>query len=331
VTVWLHGLGHFHPENEITNRFLEELDIGTSDEWILERVGIRSRRTVLDLDYIRATRNRDVRAAAEASGYTTAELARRAAELALARAGVAKSDVGMVISGSCAPDFTSPADACRLARLLELDVPALDVSSACTSFLAQLHLLSLIQPEKLPAYVLVAASDALTRTVDYGDRASAVLWGDGAAAAVVSTRVPGRALVLGTELASRPAGAETVVVPRTGHFAQEGRAVQTFAIRKSAESFERLRAAFSEEDRELHFVGHQANLRVLEAVCRRCEIAPRHHHANVTWYGNTAGASSASVVSMGWEKWTGADDVAVVGVGAGLTWSSYLLRFGEAA
>ena len=67
MTLWLHSLGHFHPENEITNQFLEELDIGTDDAWILERVGIRARRTALDLDYIRKTRNSDVRAAAEAS------------------------------------------------------------------------------------------------------------------------------------------------------------------------------------------------------------------------------------------------------------------------
>ena len=64
MTLFLHGLGHFHPENEITNRFLEELDIGTNDEWILERVGIRSRRTALPLDYIRTTRNRDARGGA---------------------------------------------------------------------------------------------------------------------------------------------------------------------------------------------------------------------------------------------------------------------------
>ena len=81
MTLFLHGLGHFHPENEINNRFLESLEIGTSDEWILERVGIRSRRTVLPLDYIRTTRNRDARAAAEAALYATAELGARAAEL----------------------------------------------------------------------------------------------------------------------------------------------------------------------------------------------------------------------------------------------------------
>ena len=69
MSLYLHALGHFHPENEITNRFLEELDIGTSDEWILERVGIRTRRTILDLDYIRRTKNRDIRGATEASRW----------------------------------------------------------------------------------------------------------------------------------------------------------------------------------------------------------------------------------------------------------------------
>ena len=102
MTLWLHGLGHFHPENEISNRFLEELDIGTSNQWILERVGIRVRRTALCLDYIRQTHNRDIRAAAEASAYTTAELGARAARMAIGRAGLDARAIGMVISGGCA-------------------------------------------------------------------------------------------------------------------------------------------------------------------------------------------------------------------------------------
>jgi 3-oxoacyl-[acyl-carrier-protein] synthase-3 len=331
LTLWLHGLGHFHPENEITNRFLEELEIGTSDAWILERVGIRSRRTSLALDYIRETRNRDLRAAAEAACYTTAELGARAASQAIARAGIAPEDVGLLISGSSAPDFVSPADACNVARRLGLEVPAFDVNSACTSFLAQIHLLFLMDPDKLPDFALLVAPDSLTKSVDYGDRAAAVLWGDGAAAAVVSTRVPGRARILGTSLESRPSGGEKVVVPRTGFFAQEGRAVQAFAIRQTVECFERMRAAHAREGRPVHFIGHQANLRMLENVCRRCEIPPERHHTNVEWYGNTGAASSASVLSMSWEKWQPEDDVAVVGVGAGLTWASYWLRFGEPA
>ena len=331
MTLFLHGLGHFHPENEITNRFLEELEIGTSDEWILERVGIRSRRTALPLDYIRTTRNQDLRAAAEATLYTTAELGRRAAELAIERAGIDRREIGMLIAGSSAPDFLSPADACNVAARLGLEVPAFDVNSACTSLLVQVHLLSLMDPAKLPAFILLVAPDSLTKTVDYTDRSAAVLWGDAAAAAVVSTRVPGRARLLGSTLASRPSAGNKVVVPRMGHFAQEGRTVQAFAIRESARCFERLRESFESDERALHFIGHQANLRMLEAICERCGIDRERHHMNVEWFGNTGAASSASVLSMQWEKWGPRDDVAVVGVGAGLTWSSYLVRFGGAA
>ena len=88
MNLYLHGLGHFHPENEITNSFLESLDIGTTDEWIMDRVGIRSRRTSLPLDYLRETYNRDPRVGIEAAVYSNAEMGRRAADLALERAGI---------------------------------------------------------------------------------------------------------------------------------------------------------------------------------------------------------------------------------------------------
>jgi 3-oxoacyl-[acyl-carrier-protein] synthase-3 len=331
MSLYLPGLGHFHPENEITNRFLEELDIGTSEEWILERVGIRSRRTSLPLGYLRTTRNRDPRAAAEAALYTHAETGRRAAEMALARARIDRSAIGMVIAGSSVMDTATPAEACNVARALELEVPAFDVNSACTSFFANLYVLSLMDPSKLPDFLLLVVPEAVTRSVDYADRASAVLWGDGTVAAVLSTRIPGRAEVLGSTLHSSPAGADKVVVPRTGHFRQHGRAVQMFAIKKTAEQLARLRDEHERPDRPFHFVGHQANLRMLEAVRRECDIPDDRHHANVEWYGNTAGAAAPSVLSMRWEEWTASDDVAVVGVGAGLTWSSYLLRFARAA
>jgi 3-oxoacyl-[acyl-carrier-protein] synthase-3 len=329
--MYLHGLGHFHPENEITNRFLEELDIGTNEQWILERVGIRSRRTTLPLDYIRETRNRDVRAAAEAALYTHADTGRRAAEVAIARAGIAKSDIGMVFAGSSVMDTATPAEACNVARALELEVPALDINSACTSFFANLYILSLMQPDRLPPFVLVVVPEAITRCVDYTDRSSAVLWGDAAIAAVVSTQVPGPVQILGNTLASSPAGADKVVVPRAGHFRQEGRQIQMFAIRKTVQLLKDLRQQYEQEGRLLHFVGHQANMRMLESVCRQCDIPPQQHHSNVEWYGNTGGASAASVISQAWDKWTGNDDVAVVGVGGGLTWASFLLRFGTIA
>ena len=329
MSLYVHGLGHAHPQSEITNRFLEELDIGTTDEWILERVGIRSRRTVLPLDYIRETRNADPREARRVATVSNAELCARAAALAIERAGIAPGDIGMVLSGSSAGDEFSPATACGVARHLGLEVPAFDVQSACTSFYVQLWMLSGMRQEFPPDYVLITASDTLTTTVDYNDRASAVLWSDGAAAAVVSTRHPSGARVLGNSLDSSPAGYDKVLIPRVGHFDQEGRTVQMFGIKRMTRCVRSLRAEFEQEGRPFHFVGHQANLRMLDSVCNHCNIAHEQHHTNAEWYGNTGAASAASVLSMDWDKWTPNDDVAVAGVGSGLTWASYLLRFEE--
>lgn len=335
----LHGLGHAHPENEIDNRFLESLDIGTDEAWIVERTGIRSRRTVLDLDYVRTTRNADVREARDAQTVSAGELGARAAEQALARAGLAASDLGWVVAGASAPERPTPALAGAVASALGVEAPVFDVNSACTSFLAQLHLLAALREDAAPRFALLVVPELMTPVVDYRDRATSVLWGDGAAAAVVSLTEPGVATVEGTELASSPGGADKVVVARAGYFGQEGRQVQVFAIRKTLEGWLRLRelserearACQGEGERALHFVGHQANLRVLENVCERGEIAPERHHHNVEWFGNTAAASAPSVISQSWEKWTADDDVAVVGVGAGLTWASALIRFSRPA
>jgi 3-oxoacyl-[acyl-carrier-protein] synthase-3 len=329
VTLYLHSVGHFHPENEISNQFLEDLDIGTNDQWIIDRVGIRSRRTVLPLEYIRETRNAEPRTAMEVALYSNADLGRKAAELAISRARIDKSDIGMLIGGTSLMDTTSPAESCNIARALELEVPAFDVNSACTSFYVQLYLLSRMQPELLPDFVVLVVADCLTKAVDYSDRSSAVLWGDGAAAAVVSTRHPARARIDGNTLASSPAGNEKVIVPRLGFFHQEGRTVQTFGIKRMTLLLNQLKDRFEEPDRNFNFVGHQANHRMLESVCKQCNIPTERHFSNVEWFGNTASASSASVVSMEWEKWRDGDDVAVVGVGSGLTWSSYLIRFGD--
>lgn len=328
MSLYLHGIGHFHPENQITNAFLEALDIGTTEAWILERVGIGVRRTVMSLDYIKQTRNRDIRAAAEASKYTNADMGARAARMAIERAGISPGDIGMVITGSSAPDTLSPADACNVAASLGLEVPAFDMNSACTSYFIPIHLLSMMQPEKLPRFVLVVVPESLTRTVDYNDRTTAVLWGDGAAAAVLSTRERGRAEYIGTMLDSSPAGHDKVVVPRYGYFRQDGQAVQKFAVKRTADSFKRLREAHgSAGGSKVNFIGHQANLRMLESVCKLCSIPAERHFSNVEQFGNTAAAGSPSVLSMHWDQWKENDEVAVVGVGAGLTWAGYLLRF----
>ena len=110
--------------------------------------------------------------------------------------------------------------------------------------------------------------------------------------------------------------------PRLGHFDQEGRTVQMFAIKKTSAELDVQREIWADDERPFHFIGHQANLRMLEKVCERCKIAPDRHHSNAEWFGNTGAASGASVLSQNWDKWKARDDVAMVGVGAGLTWGS---------
>lgn len=328
MTLYLHGAGHAHPPNEITNDFLADLDIGTNAEWIMERTGIRCRRTVLSLDYIRETRNGDVRAAREATVCTNAELAKVAGGQAISRAGIAFSDIGMVISGGSVPDCVTPAEACRLAAALDIDAPAFDVRSACTSFGVTLHVLSMMREEALPPHVLIVMPESTTRIVSYRDRSSAVLWGDGCAAMVVSTKERGPAVITGSTLESQPDGSEKVVVNWAGYFEQHGRTVQTFAIKRTVRLLKALQQEFGEAaDGRLHFIGHQANALMLEHVCRACEIPPEQHHSNVEDYGNTATAGSISVLSQSWETFAAGDHVAIVGVGAGLTWTGAMVRF----
>jgi 3-oxoacyl-[acyl-carrier-protein] synthase-3 len=318
------SIAHFHPENVIDNKFLEDLDIGTSDEWILERVGIRERRTVLPLDYIRTTKNADVRAGQEAALYTNAETGRRAGAAALERAGIKPSDVGLVIAGGCCPEMSIPSEACRIAAALGIEAPAIDVNSACSSFGAHLHLLASMQG--LPPYVLVVVPENTTRVVDYSDRANAVLWGDGTTAAVVSKQVAARLRVVQTTLTSSPAGWGHVTIPRFGHFKQDGSLVQRFAIKTTLACVEEMlpaaRAYADKHGGRVRFAGHQANLLVLESVARRADLGQEEHWFNVVSRGNTGAAGAPSVLSEHWDDLASGDAVILAVVGSGLTWSS---------
>jgi len=328
MSFYLHGLGHFHPENEITNQFLTDLDIGTDSEWIMERTGILSRRTVLPLDYIKETKNRDLMQTSDVRLYTHADTGRRASEMALERAGLKAEDIGLVIAGGCYPDYMSPADACTIAESLGIEAPSMDMNSACTSFHVALYMLSLMRPEALPEFILVVTPESVTTSIDYSDRSAAVLWGDGTTAAILSTKIPSRIQVIGNTLQSSPAGFDKVTIPHFDHFQQEGRTVQMFAIRKTIRVLRALQETYQDPERTLHFVGHQANLTMLQSVCRQCAIPDDRHHCSVVDFGNTGAAGAPGVVSMRWDDWKDGDDVALVGVGSGLTWAGHIYRFG---
>ena len=327
--MFLHALGHFHPDTVISNDFLESLGIETSDQWIVERVGIRKRHTVLPLEYIRQTRNRDPRAALEAATMSNAQTGARAAQMALTRANLKASDIGMVLAGGCSPDECIPSEAARVAEQLEIDAPSLDIASACSSFAAQLFFLEGMKPERLPDYVLVVNSENSTRVVDYADRNSCVLWGDASSAAVLSPRIPGRWRVTQTMLRGDPSGADKVKVPRFGHFIQQGGAVQHFAIKRGGEVYDELRGRYlaaGGKPEQLTFIGHQANLRMLEAITKRSEIPAAQHRYNVDKRGNCGAAGAPSVLSELWDAPNLTEAIALCVVGSGLTWAGALLQ-----
>ncbi len=316
------GLGHYHPENVIDNAFLESLDIGTTDAWIMQRVGIRTRRTVLPLDYIRTTKNRDPRAVEEAVTITNPECGARAARMAIERAGIQPSDIGLVVAGGCSPQWLIPSEAALVAQALDLEVPAFDMHAACSTFGMHVHMLAQMHAT-LPDYVLLLCIENNTRVVDYGDRTTAVLWGDGSSAAVVSARHRGRAKVLRSTFGGSPSGAREVVIPRTGFFAQDGARVQKFAIKRMSA----LLSDCQQPGEALVYVGHQANLTMLRSVAKRTGIAPENHWYNIDAFGNQGSAGAPAVMSQRWDEIPPGTRVATVVVGSGLSWSSVLSEF----
>jgi len=325
--IYVHGIGHFHPENVITNQFLEDLDIGTTVDWIMERVGIETRRTILPLEYIRDTKNADPRATDKVRLYSNARMAASAAKMAIARAGIKVEDIGMVISGSSFLEYLTPAEGATVACELGIDVPCFDINSACATFGVQMYYLDSVKPEKLPPYVLVTNIECSTVSTNYADRATAVLFGDASTATVISTTVPSPKTFTDCAMASKPSMWDKAKVSRWGYFVQDGGAVQGFAIRKTTDGLRSLKALVPEVDeKHFFFVGHQANLGVLRTACERTGIAENRHWYNVHIFGNTGSAGAASVLSQRWDELGAGDVVALAFVGAGLTWTQMLMR-----
>lgn len=323
--LYIHGMGHFHPDNVIDNAFLEDLGIETNNEWIVDRVGIHTRRTVLDLDYIKRTLNRDVNQASQHSQFSQAQTAKIAAEKALAQAGIDKSQIGLVIAGGCAPEYQLPANACVMAAEIGIKAPGLDIGSACSTFAAHMHTLNMMG-DNLPDYVLLIQAENWTRTIDFSDRKTAVLIGDATVATVVSNKHPAKMQIKHTCLESDPSGWLKVQTPVYGHFAQDGPAVQKFAIKKTIATVERLKALSDLSLENHYFIGHQANLTMLKSVAEKLGIEANKHLYNVDKFGNCASAGGPSVLSMNIEKFKLGDIITVAVVGAGLTWGGLVIE-----
>ena len=320
------GLGAYAPERVVPNAEFEAT-LETSDTWIRERTGIRERRVA----------RRD---------ETTSMMAAEAAKIALAEAGIAPADLDSIIFATASPDRLLPSTACDLqAQLGATKAFAFDVAAACTGWLYGLVVGDSLIANGAAQKVLVIGAEKLTSIMDWKDRSTAVLFGDGAGAAVLTpANGNGRGIVSsylksdGTlaELLWRPGGgtvcppSEQMFTDRSYYIKMAGREVFKNAVRSMADAASRAldKAGVSGDQVDL-MVPHQANLRIIEATANHANIPMERVMVNVDRYGNT---SSASIpLALAEARNTGrlkpGMTVLLVGFGAGFTWGSMVIKW----
>ena len=320
------GTGAAVPKKILTNADLEKL-VETSDEWITSRTGIRERHIVSE-------------------GEHFSDLCTRAGELALKRAHVKPEDVDMILVGTISGDMPFPATSCLVQRNLGATrAAASDVGAACVGFLYALHLADgLIQAGKAQN-VLVIGGEILSRYVDWTDRNTCVLFGDGAGAVLLqATR--GDHGILGSMMKSNGAYHDFICMPGGGsdHPANDPKSIEArlpFIKMKGNETFKVAVKAMADVSTELLteqgftqeqvslFIPHQANLRIIDAVGERLKIDASKVYKNVDRYGNTSAASIPIALDecVREGRIHDGDMVLLTAFGAGLVWGSVLLRW----
>ena len=320
------GLATYVPPRLLTNADLEKL-VDTTNEWILQRTGIRERHVV-------------------DPGVATSDLAREAAVKALAQAGLAPTDIGFIVVGTTTPDMVFPSTACLLQHKLgATGAWGFDLGAACSGFTFALSVGVNMVASGASEHALVIGADVMSSIIDYKDRTTCVLFGDGAGAVVLSPAADGEPHVVGFahEIdgsggqalqmpaggSLRPASHETVE-QRLHYVKQDGAAVFKFAVRKTEEISRRVmeRNGVTAGDVAL-FVSHQANRRIIEAAAHRLGFDDRQVIINLEKYGNT----TAGTIPLALEdavrdgRLKKGDLVLLASVGAGFTVGSVLLRW----
>ncbi|HVQ54855.1 MAG TPA: beta-ketoacyl-ACP synthase III [Thermoanaerobaculia bacterium] len=320
------GTGAAVPKKVLTNSDLEKL-VETSDEWITSRTGIRERHIVSE-------------------GEHFSDLCTRAGELALKRAHVKPEDVDMILVGTISGDMPFPATSCLVQRNLGATrAAASDVGAACVGFLYALHLADgLIQAGKAQN-VLVIGGEILSRYVDWTDRNTCVLFGDGAGAVLLQA-TKGDHGILGSMMKSNGAYHDFICMPGGGsdHPANDPKSIEArlpFIKMKGNETFKVAVKAMADVSTELLteqgftqeqvtlFIPHQANLRIIDAVGERLKIEASKVYKNVDRYGNTSAASIPIALDecVREGRVHDGDMVLLTAFGAGLVWGSVLLRW----
>jgi 3-oxoacyl-[acyl-carrier-protein] synthase III len=323
---YLAGTGRGVPAKVLTNHDFASLGLDTSHEWIVERTGITERRIAVE-------------------GESTCALAADAARNAMQRAHVHAGELDVIILTTATPDRLLPATAVDLqAALGATRAAAFDVSAACSGFLYGLQIAEGLLASGAHETALVVSAEKMSSIVDWQDRSTCVLFGDGAGAAVVQRSKHGKGILSsfirsdGTlaELLYRPAGGATipfsdaVLGDRSHYVKMAGREVFKHAVRSMSEAADRAldAARLTGNDIDL-MIPHQANVRIIEATAKHANIPLEKVYVNVDRYGNTSSASIPIAVDEAIDcgRIKEGTTVLMVAFGAGFTWASTVVRF----
>jgi len=320
------GLGTYVPPRVLTNAQLEKM-VDTTNEWILQRTGIHERHIV-------------------EPGVGTSDIAYPAAQQAIAEAGLTASDIGFIVVGTTTPDTIFPSTACRLqAKLNAKRAWGFDLGAACSGFTYSLSVGWSMVATGVVEHALVVGADVMSSIIDYTDRSTCILFGDGAGAVVLSPAGDDEPGIIDFTHEIQGHGGEALMMPAGGshmpashetvdnrlHFVkQDGQTVFKFAVTKNQEIAQRLleRNGLTGSDIDL-YCSHQANRRIIEATAARLGLAPEKVIINLERYGNTTGGTIplalADARAEGHLKKN--DLVLLASVGAGFTVGSVLLRW----
>lgn len=319
------GTGCSYPDGVLTNADLEKM-VETSDEWITSRTGIKQRHKAADNEY-------------------TSMFAVRAARQAIERAKIDPSDIDLLICATVTPDQALPSTGCIVqAELGAVNAAAMDVVAACSGFLYGLSLANSMIRTGQSKHALIIGAEVLTKFVDYTDRSTCVIFGDGAGAAVLGAVDEGKG-ILATRIKSdgryeeqlfaRGGGTRMGLKPEVyaqgEHFYKmRGNELFKVAVRSMAEVSEYVlkEAGYEAKDVEL-FIPHQANQRITDAVTSRLDVDPEKVYSNIAYHGNTSAASIPialdECVQAGRLK---EDDLLLMAsFGGGVTWGGVLVRW----
>ncbi len=321
----LTGIGMFAPARIMTNAEFAEMGLETDDEWIVQRTGIKQRHVA-------------------AADETNCTMSLAASKIAMDRASVTPGEIDVIVLGTASPDRLLPSTAVDLQAALGASrAAAFDVSAACSSFLYGLIVAEGLIMNGSAQTALVVGTEKLTSIVDWKDRSTCVLFGDGAGAAILQRSRTSRGILStfmrsdGTlaELLYRPSGGAarpfdaTVLEERSFYVQMQGREVFKHAVRSMSEAASRALddARLTGADIDL-MIPHQANVRIIEATAKHAGVPMNKVFVNVDRYGNTSSASVAialeEAISSG--RVGEGSTVLLVAFGAGFTWASLVIK-----